>query len=174
MESREAFIRVAGVSFKQEAVRESNVGDRFCSSRNPTTRTIRRRSRCSTTRSRRRSQIGYIPRDRTVVFHLLMDSAALQGVEIASMGEAKDSGIIGIMIRAEYDHETLQAFIANREPPVGVLMKCLVDMDGVIADIVPAWLSYRGPEDAGAVAGRKLQSGRDFRHPAGVGLAGLR
>jgi hypothetical protein len=117
MESREAFIRVAGVSFKQEPVRESNIGDPILLVKEPDNPHDPKAIKVLNNALSPAQQIGYIPKDRTVVFHLLMDSGALQQVEIASTGFAKETNIVGVILRAVYDQDTLLAFIGNQPEP---------------------------------------------------------
>jgi hypothetical protein len=116
MESRDAFIRVAGVTFegRQGVLKESKVGDPILLVKEPDNPKDDRAIKVLNNSLSPAQSIGYIPRDRTVVFHLLMDSGALQGAEIASIGPAKETEILGVMIKASYDHEALQEFINKR------------------------------------------------------------
>lgn len=116
MESREAYIRVAGVTFegRQGVLKESKAGDPILLVKEPDNPKDDRAIKVLNNSLSPAQSIGYIPRDRTVVFHLLMDSGALQVVEIASIGPVKETDILGVIIRASYDYKTLQAFIDKR------------------------------------------------------------
>jgi hypothetical protein len=116
MESREAYVRVAGVTFenRQAILQGSKAGDPILLVKEPDNPHDPKAIRVLNNALSPAQSIGYIPRDRTVVFHLLMDSAALQGVEIASIGPTKDTEVLGARIKATYDYDTLQAFIDSR------------------------------------------------------------
>jgi hypothetical protein len=113
---RNAFVRIAGVTFegRQDIIKESNIGDPILLVKEPDNPKDSRAIKVLNNALSPAQSIGYIPKDRTVVFHLLMDSGAIQEIQIESMGEAKNSGNIGVMINASYDYNALQRFLDMR------------------------------------------------------------
>lgn len=111
MDLKEAHINVAGHQHYLDAALTVAVGQKVTLKKEPENQYDENAIAVISESGR---HIGYIPRNRTAVFHLLMDAGAIQDIEIIKLKEPLHEHHIAIALRANYDNEALERHTARK------------------------------------------------------------